>query len=186
MSSVTLSDMMGTFIETAVQQAVARQIAEQAKKALEEAVEEQVERLRQVSLALGEKLEIRARGIAQTCAHTLEKEADQILEKACERMVERRQKILDDIHEPFGQLILESQEIFRERASDFLEQVRAEQAQEFVAEARALQAAILAETESATQMICDRNLSEFSGQFELQVDRCFQGVAEQLATPVGV
>ncbi len=179
-----VTDMLGMFIESAVQQAVSRQIAEQAKQGIEDAVSEQIERLRQASVALGDKLEIRAIGIAQNCARNLEKEADQILEKACHRIAERRQEILDDMQEPVMELMLESQELFRERATDYLEQLKDEQTLAFAAAIKSMRTVLLAETETASQMICDRNLSEFSGQFELQVDRCFQGVAENLAAPV--
>ena len=82
--------------------------------------------------------------------------------------------------------MLESQETFRERAKNYLQQVKDDQVREFAAKVGSLKAALLSETESATQIICDRNLSEFCGQFELQVERCFQGVAEHLATPIGV
>ncbi len=56
----------------------------------------------------------------------------------------------------------------------------AEQMEVFSEEIGLRKAALLANFENAAHLICDRNISEFSRQFEVQVNQSFRGVAQWL------
>ena len=56
------------------------------------------------------------------------------------------------------------------------------QMEAFAVEMEARKAAFLEDLENAAHMICDRNISEFSRQFELQVNQSFQGLAQWLVS----
>lgn len=91
---------------------------------------------------------------------------DQSLSTAIEQMVERAvasqlQALPELIRRQVEEAISEQMEIFAE-------------------EIGLRKAALLANFENAARMICDRSISEFSRQFEVQVNKSFQGVAQWL------